>query len=232
LRAVWAALGWLSPRKGWAISLGLPVWGLLAWALPPASAPLLPEAAPTLECTAVDAPPSPVEEVLNAQAPQLPPELRHLLAEALSREAEVAGLDPLLVVAIMSVESGFELQAASEMGAMGLMQVQPQTLAFMAEKEGIKLPPQEILRDPLLSARLGVRYLAHLHRAYRGDLDLALMAYNTGPSRLNAALEQGDLEPLRGYPRVVRRVWGQLRSPHRPPATALATLPHGATAAR
>ena len=107
------------------------------------------------------------------------------------------------------------------------MQLQPVTMRFIARKEGIALPPEEIFRDPLLSCRLAVRYLAYLQRAYRGDIDLALMAYNAGPTRVNNILEQQerDFSPFDGYPRNVRRRWRILRA-H--PALARAqTAPQG-----
>lgn len=73
-------------------------------------------------------------------------------------------------------------KVTSHVGAMGLMQVMPQTGAFLAVEEGIEwTSAEDILYDPILNIRLGCRYLNDLVGLYEKDGGLA--AYNGGPKR-------------------------------------------------
>jgi soluble lytic murein transglycosylase-like protein len=145
-----------------------------------------------------------IDAVLAKRAPDLGLTLRQQLGVAIAEEARRAGYDPLLILAIINVESEFTEEAVSVAGAKGLMQIRPSTLYFLASKEGLRLSREEVEADPALCVRLGIRYLRQLHDRFR-DLELALMAYNAGPGRLWQTLKEGDLEQFRGYPRAVRR---------------------------
>lgn len=151
-----------------------------------------------------------IDSVLAKRAPDLGLTLRRQLGVAIAEEARQAGYDPLLILAIIHVESEFTDDAVSVAGARGLMQIIPSTLYFLADKEGLKLSREEVEADPALRVRLGIRYLRQLHNQFR-DLDLALMAYNAGPTRLWQALKEHDLEQFRGYPRAVHRQYRLFR---------------------
>lgn len=152
-----------------------------------------------------------IDQVLQARAPGWGMLLRSHVAEAIAEESERAGFDPLLVLAVISVESDFQEHAVSVVGAKGLMQVRPTTLFFVAEREGLRLSPTEIEGDPSLNVRLGVRYLKSMRDQFRGNLDLALMAYNAGPTRLFLSLKERNLEPFQGYVRAVRAHFAMLK---------------------
>jgi len=154
-----------------------------------------------------------IDGVLARRAPGLGLVLRKQLAIAIAEEAERASYDPLLVLALIDVESDFQEEAISPMGARGLMQIRPTTLYFLAQKEGIRLSREEIAKDPTLCVRLGVRYLRSLHNQF-GNLNLALMGYNMGPNKLRAQLKLKDLERFRGYPKAVQREYLTLRQGH------------------
>lgn len=104
------------------------------------------------------------------------------------------GLDPCLVNSVIEVESGFDPQALSTKGAIGLMQVMPET----AQDMGINNP-----WDPLDNIRAGSRYLSRLLRRYDGDIALALAAYNAGPSVVDA---YGGIPPYNETENYVKRV--------------------------
>ncbi|MCY1014744.1 lytic transglycosylase domain-containing protein [Pyxidicoccus sp. MSG2] len=155
-----------------------------------------------------------IDAVLARRAPDLGLTLRRQLGQAIAEEARSTGYDPLLILALIDVESDFEEEAISEKGAKGLMQIKPSTLHFLAEKEGLRLSREEVTADPALCVRLGIRYLHSLQERFGGDLDLALMAYNAGPTRIRTAIKEGELDRFRRYPRLVRRDFRRFREGH------------------
>ncbi|MEN9797097.1 MAG: hypothetical protein RL653_793 [Pseudomonadota bacterium] len=152
-----------------------------------------------------------IDSVLASHAPGLGLPLRRQLARAISEESSAAGYDPLLILALIHVESDFDEGARSPMGARGLMQLLPSTLTHVAEREGLHLSGEEVSADAALCVRLGVRLLRMLHDQF-GSLDLALMAYNAGPSRVRLSLKEAEGEPPgRGYARRVQREYRRFR---------------------
>ncbi len=151
-----------------------------------------------------------IDAVLARRAPGMGMVLRKQVAVAIAEEAHRAQFDPLLILGLIDVESDFQEEAVSPMGARGLMQIQPTTLYFLAQKEGLKLSREEVSKDPSLCVRLGIRYLRSLYSQF-GNLDLALMAYNMGPNKLLGQIKAHDLEQYRVYPRDVRREYLTLR---------------------
>lgn len=148
---------------------------------------------------------------LLAERLELADDDRMRLAEAIVEEADQARLDPLFVLAVIEVESGFDLDAVSRRGAMGLMQLRPATLLREAERGQLAAGD---LADPVLNVRAGIRYLRRLFDAFRQDQELALMAYNAGPARISRLRreEGGVPEYFRAYPRRVQAELRRLRS--------------------
>lgn len=103
------------------------------------------------------------------------------------------GLDPELAFRLVNIESAFEVRAKSRANAYGLAQVQLATAHFY--QPGITV---EQLYEPERNLRIGFRYLRDLLATY-GDVKLALLAYNRGPARVRALMEQGQ-DPDNGYP--------------------------------
>jgi soluble lytic murein transglycosylase-like protein len=93
--------------------------------------------------------------------------------DEIARHAAQQNVRPDLVRAVIQAESGFNPRARSPKGAMGLMQLMPQTAAEM----GVSNP-----YDPVASIRGGVAYLRQLLDRYENNEELALAAYNAGPS--------------------------------------------------
>ncbi len=175
--------------------------------------------------TAAAPPKHELDPLLARRGPGLDLPLRARLAQAIADESRAAGLDPLLVLAVIQVESAFVESAVSPMGARGLMQLQPVTLQYVAEREGLTLSRKELDADPVLKVRLGIRYLRSLSTRFGGDLNLALMAYNAGPTRVAQALKSRELDPFRNYVRAVRREHAGLRVEHAAAQRALAVAP-------
>jgi soluble lytic murein transglycosylase-like protein len=104
------------------------------------------------------------------------------------------GVDPNLVRAVVTAESDYDPRSHSSAGAMGLMQLMPDT----AKDMGVANP-----WDPAQNIDGGTRYLAHLLRRFDGDEKKALAAYNWGPGNL----ERGGRMPeeTRNYLKKVAR---------------------------
>ena len=147
-----------------------------------------------------------LEDHLFKRMPAAGQELQELLARTIVEEAEANRVDPLLVLAMIEVESGYDPRARSTAGAQGLMQLMPGTMKRELEIHGIQPSGPT---DPVANVRAGVRYLRRCLDAYPKSLELGLMAYNAGPNRVYSLLQEGDLPDWAlAYP---RRVQAELR---------------------
>ena len=129
-------------------------------------------------------------------------------------DASVAyGVDSNLIKAIVVTESGFNLQAVSPKGAVGLMQVMPAT----ARQYGVMAEPGSTvarkLTNPELNIHTGTKYLSYLLRLYGGQVDLALAAYNAGEGAVFKAGNQiPDYKETQDYVRKVLAVYKVLQT--------------------
>lgn len=103
-------------------------------------------------------------------------------------QAAAASLDPALVCSVVRAESRFRRDAVSPHGAVGLMQLMPDTASWVAARLGT---PTGDLTDPETNLRLGTTYLRYLIGRF-GRLDLALAAYNAGPGRVDQWIAEGE----------------------------------------
>ena len=131
------------------------------------------------------------------------------LSRTVQTESRRHALDPLLVLAIITVESGFQHTAAAEDGARGLMQIQPEFAKELADQRRSAYRTDKHFSDdapdldnPIVNIKLGVFYLHSLQRSFQ-DLTLALTAYNRGPTRLKSDLAEETDVPLEYATRVL-----------------------------
>jgi soluble lytic murein transglycosylase-like protein len=125
-------------------------------------------------------------------AGQLPTAGQEWAAEIESAALE-AGLDPRLLAAMVWQESGFQPDAVSRSGAIGLAQLMPGTA------EGLGVDPW----DPQQNLEGGARYLAWTIEEF-GSIDLGLAAYNAGPGRVREAGGIPNIAETQAYvPRVL-----------------------------
>jgi soluble lytic murein transglycosylase len=103
--------------------------------------------------------------------------------ELVEREAERNGLDPYVVAGLIRQESWFNPRAVSPVGAIGLMQVMPETGRGLARGAGVQGFEPSMLHRPEVNVRLGTRFLAAQLRRYRTRTE-AFAAYNAGPGRV------------------------------------------------
>ena len=95
-------------------------------------------------------------------------------------------LSPALVIALMRQESRFEAQIRSRSGAIGLMQIMPETGSWIASKKGVN---NYNLDNPLDNISFGTWYLAYTHSRYGDNSMLAVASYNAGPGAVGRWVE-------------------------------------------
>jgi soluble lytic murein transglycosylase len=122
------------------------------------------------------------------------------LLAMISSAAHRVGLDPRLVEAVISVESDFDPWAVSRKGAMGLMQLMPETADRYAV--GNPFDPQENIAG-------GTRYLRDLLQRFQGDLRWALAAYNAGEKAVDTYQGIPPYRETREYVTKVLQRYGQ-----------------------
>ena len=116
------------------------------------------------------------------------------LESKIARYARAQGLSPRLVQAVVQVESGYNPRALSNKGAMGLMQLMPETARELGVTDAY---------DPDQNLRGGTRYLWQQIRRFDGNLELALAAYNAGPT---AVARYGGVPPYQETRRYIAKV--------------------------
>jgi soluble lytic murein transglycosylase len=137
---------------------------------------------------------------------------------AIVREARKNGLDPLMVAAVIHVESHFNPFATSGVGAKGLMQLMPPTAQWIMDKDANddSTGPMraEHLFNPVFNIKLGTAYLAQLLNRFDGDINLALIAYNAGPGTAHSLTPNGKAyKRLSVYPQSVLAAYRTLLTP-------------------
>jgi soluble lytic murein transglycosylase len=98
-------------------------------------------------------------------------------------EAKERDLDPYLIAGLIRRESAFSPEVVSSAGAVGLMQIMPQTGRGLARGAGLRNYDPDLLKQPEINVHLGTRYFRSLLDRFDGDLPLVLSAYNAGPTR-------------------------------------------------
>ena len=106
--------------------------------------------------------------------------------------AKANGVDSALVASVIMNESRFQNDARSSRGAIGLMQIMPETAQWIALQLGDDNFSLEKLHEPETNIRYGVWYLAELQREFAGNNILALAAYNAGRGTVRDWIEEGD----------------------------------------
>jgi hypothetical protein len=135
---------------------------------------------------------------------------RAMLEALASEAAEVYGVSPELVKAVIQTESGFKTEAVSPVGAQGPMQIMPRTAKFL----GIDDP-----HDARQNIFGGTKYLSSLLDRFDGNVALALAGYNAGPTVVARHKGIPPYGETRGYVRKIHKLLADTDSAFSLPAT-------------
>jgi hypothetical protein len=142
------------------------------------------------------------------------------------QHARAQGIDPALVKAVIAVESAFRADAVSSKGALGLMQVIPDTAARYGVVGDKNRSVSDKLFDPGINLRVGTRYLRDLLALFGNDVALALAAYNAGEQ----AVQRYDnavppFAETREFVKLVQQFYEVYRPPPPPAKPKRITVP-------
>ncbi len=129
----------------------------------------------------------------HSSAKRLSSKERIKLASIITEQAHIHNLDPLLIIALIQVESTFNTNAQSHKGAKGLMQLLPDTAQYINKKIDKGIPSNSNLFDAEINIKLGTAYMEYLLNKTNGNLEYALTAYNMGPANMFRAKRENRL---------------------------------------
>jgi Transglycosylase SLT domain len=151
----------------------------------------------TVEVAASDVVSIEPEEIFVPNAPPAP-RVTGPFAKLIHGAAQKHGVDESLIQRVLAAESNFNPRAVSRKGALGLMQLLPETAARYSVAN---------VFDPEQNIDAGTRYLRDLLELYRGNLPLALAAYNAGPDMVE---RYGGIPPFPETETYVQRITREL----------------------
>jgi len=131
-----------------------------------------------------------IVKVISQHNNTLESEKIYEIAKTIYEESQRYNFNPLLITAIIKIESNFDPQAISDSYAYGLCQVRRFIAPELAKSIGVKWEGAEkTLLDPIQNIKIGVYYLSILYRDFN-DLKTAIISYNQGPYAVQENLSQ------------------------------------------
>jgi len=134
--------------------------------------------------------------ILNRVKRALPKAQKHRafeIAHSVITEANHHGMDPFFLLAVIATESSFNLKARGRQGEIGLMQLLPDTVSWLAPQAGFGSTKID-LEDPSVNIRLGATYFAQLRRRFDHHGTRYVSAYNMGVTNVRR-LVRANREP-------------------------------------
>ena len=145
-----------------------------------------------------------------------------IVKQHLHEAAKTHKIDYELLQALIATESGFDAAAVSPKGAIGLMQIMPDTARRFGVDSDKKTGIEKKLTDPKTNVKTGSRYLRLLLDMFPGRLDLALASYNAGEGAVQKAGNQiPNYKETQNYVKTVMMLYTGLKPPAAPAASAV-----------
>jgi soluble lytic murein transglycosylase-like protein len=161
-----------------------------------------------------------IYSIVKSNRPDMKESQVRKISNAIFKESTKYRLDPILVLALIDVESKFQHSAVSSAGARGLMQILPDTGKALVQEIGLAANSDpssfkpEFLDDPIVNIKLGIYYLQHLKKIFQ-SLNKALIAYNLGPTELKNRLDNNIVYPG-GYAASVLHIYQKYKESRLP----------------
>ncbi|MDO7906092.1 lytic transglycosylase domain-containing protein [Paenibacillus sp. JX-17] len=112
--------------------------------------------------------------------------------EEIRQSAEKYEVDPFLVASIIRVETNYKVSKESRRGALGLMQLMPDTAEWIMESAKLpRVPLDNIKHEPEMNIELGTWYLRKLSKQFGGNQTAVIAAYNAGPGNVDGWIKRG-----------------------------------------
>lgn len=138
-----------------------------------------------------------IADIADAARSKLTPRQQLLISRYIEEAAAKHHLEPALLRAIIRVESAYNYEAISRVGARGLMQIMPHTARSMKAEKALDFT------KPKYNILAGAELLRKLINRYQGKVKLALAAYNAGPT---AVAKYGGIPPYKETQAYVKKV--------------------------
>jgi soluble lytic murein transglycosylase len=161
-----------------------------------------------------------IASYLSKHMRDVPVEKNRRLSRVIARNSRKYEIPSGLILSVIRVESNFQPWAVSPKGALGLMQVMPETGEWIARRYDMHWAGPVTLLDEEANLNMGIRYLAYLKDKYSGDLRKMLSAYNRGPAKVDEdvsvgrSFTQNYYEKVRQYLPRVALAYGEKRTVH------------------
>lgn len=125
------------------------------------------------------------------------------LTRTILESAAEHGFDPIFLVAVIEAESTFRPTIRGSAGEIGLMQIKPDTAAWIMGEKNADLKKMETrLFDVCQNVKIGARYLAKLRENFKNRGPLYVQAYNIGAAKLRSVSSRGEV-PKAYYNRII-----------------------------
>ncbi|MBI3071166.1 MAG: lytic transglycosylase domain-containing protein [Deltaproteobacteria bacterium] len=150
-------------------------------------------------------------ELVHRRAIGITPAEADEVVRVVLASAESTGVDPLLLVSLIEVESSYRAGVVSRAGAIGLMQIAPITGVHVARRNEIAWLGPDALFDATTNVEVGARYFVELVERFR-DIETVLEAYNIGPEKVAERRAAGDPVATGPFAQRVMAVYRSVRS--------------------
>jgi len=124
-----------------------------------------------------------LRDFLENERIRLPQDTVTDIAGSIHQASVRYNLPPEMILAVIRIESAFDINALSNKGAVGLMQLLPSTAQEIAHDLRMEWSGEQLLRNPQANIEMGAYYLTKMIAQFN-DLSVALAAYNSGPGRI------------------------------------------------
>lgn len=151
-----------------------------------------------------------IVEYIQQEGVSLSKEDLRQIAKIIYKESKFYQIDYRLMLAIIKVESNFRHKVVSPKGARGLLQVKPSLAKFIAKDAGVSWNGEKTLDEPEKNIKIGLYFFSKLLEDF-DNLNLALHAYNIGPTKLREIIADKN-KPNKHFSTLVLKEYNKIKT--------------------